>query len=53
MLFQAKTALLGNGVQNLAAAVALAPFAFGFGWLLLGERAAPADLIGIIPVAAR
>jgi drug/metabolite transporter (DMT)-like permease len=100
--------LLGNGVQNLAAAVALAPFAFGFesigevvptwrlvtalaylallgsvcgyliwfhlltvsgataasayhflmpplgllfGWLLLGEHATPADLVGIIPVA--
>jgi drug/metabolite transporter (DMT)-like permease len=100
--------LLGNGVQNLAAAVALAPFALGFesvgeivptwrlvtalaylallgsvcgyliwfhlltasgataasayhflmpplgllfGWLLLGEHAAPADLVGIIPVA--
>ncbi len=27
------------------------PLGLLFGWLLLGEHAAPADLIGIIPVA--
>jgi drug/metabolite transporter (DMT)-like permease len=27
------------------------PLGIVFGWLLLGERVAPADIIGIVPVA--
>ena len=67
-LFAPKGSLwVGNGIQNLAAGIVLAPIAFGFAdiheiepslrlagafaFLVLGEHVAFRDLLGIVPVA--